>query len=52
MLNVITFQHCFRTYHEEGSKYQEAMELNGIHQLLVCAHAVNILGEIINYRKA
>jgi hypothetical protein len=46
---TIAFQLCFILRHQEGPRKQ-AMELNGVHQLLDYAD-VNLLAENINIKK-
>jgi hypothetical protein len=35
---AVAFQHCFRICYQEGQENEEGLELNGTHQLLVCAY--------------
>jgi hypothetical protein len=45
---IIALQLSFRIRHQEDPRRKGGLELNGTHQLLVCAGDVNLLGENIN----
>jgi hypothetical protein len=48
MLHYHFFLLCFRIHHLKGPKIQTGLKLNGIHQLLVYADNVNLLGHDLN----
>jgi predicted house-cleaning NTP pyrophosphatase (Maf/HAM1 superfamily) len=51
MLIAFVLKLCFRICHQEDQKNGERLEMNGTHQLLVCADDVTVLDENINAKR-
>jgi hypothetical protein len=45
---MVAFQISFRIRHQGFQENKEGLKLNRTHQLLVCADAVNLLGETMH----